>query len=365
MISDSGDTTNLTLYVPSLLAQTRAISIDQLVLETVVNGSPVEMQRQDGEWTGVVYLPVGEIAQIKLTWSLNLADGSQPIRLAAYEDEIGPITSSIDLLVTNEDYKSEIFDDDEDLVSNLDELRQGSNPRDPSEPVPDSGVPPTTTSIVSIPRIDARDAPVIDGNNDAVWAQGEALPIDQLILGHRVGTGMQETNFHWTALHDGTYLYVLVKGKYAEGSVSIPDSSQQWLDNGMEIYIDSDNSKLNNYDGINDYSIVIPHLKGQLNPLEANNSVDNNGRFFEGAPSAEWPTGGFNFANCLCIGDEEKVWELRINLALFGIGQEIGFEVHLNHDLNGGGRDTKWGWFSARDSAANRPSAFGTAKLQQ
>ena len=379
---NTGSTSTLALSAPPFLVQTRAIDLARLIVEVSVNGNAVDMQRQGDQWRGEINVPAGEVVSIELVWLEVNADGAAPLRLATYMDTIGPLSAPVSLPLGVDDYVSEGIDDDQDNISNLEERREGTNPRDASDPQRAPADDGNGDSIdVVIPEISSSQVPVIDGRYESVWnsnnlsdTEGRQLSIDNLLVGEPISRTDGNTEFEWTAMHDGTYLYVLVKGENVEGATLFADSVSAWKDDSLELYIDGDNSKFSTYDQVNDFLFVLPHLK-LLEPLEANNSFDLDGRIRTGFHSTPLPE-DFTFATCLgllCSGDS-NIWEIRVNLEQVGIvkGRPFGFELQLNDDRNGGERDVKWGWIhpslavegAARDSTWQNPSLMGTAVLQ-
>ena len=374
----AGSTSNLTLSPPYFITRTRAIESAALVPEVLVNGNAVGMQRMDDGWSGAIYVPLGEVASLELTWFENLTGESEPLRLATYSDSIGPISTAVTLPLFESDFVSEGIDDDQDGISNLDERQAGSDPRDGSDPAASASNTNDEYPIdVYIARISASQMPpVIDGVYDEVWdssyftdVNGHYLSIDNLMLGEPVLRTDGDTEFQWTALHDGVHLYVLVFGEYVEGATLFADSRETWKDDSVEFYIDGDNSKHSSYDQVNDYAFVIPQLK-LSEPFEANNSEDTDSRWLRGSQSLPLPQ-DFTFASCLCTSGR-VIWEFRISLEQFGIkpDQPFGIEMQINDDLDSGGRDVKWGWKhpsiytgGGGDATHLNPSFMGTAIL--
>lgn len=173
--------------------------------------------------------------------------------------------------------------------------------------------------------------------------------IDNLLVSpvprYQDGAGYSE----WWAMHDGTNLYV--RARVSNDSIDhvILDSDEPWNDDGLELYIDGDNSKGDTYDGINDFQAllapdndILPVIPGHAAPGL---------RIFHRA-------GGLYGIYDI---------EITINLASAGIeiGRPFGFDLHINEDDNGDERDAKWGWFenSGFDRSWMQPSVFGTLLL--
>lgn len=76
----------------------------------------------------------------------------------------------------------------------------------------------------------------------------------------RVDEGSVAGEYQWAAMHDDTYLYLMVFGEQV-GAELLSDSGFFYDDDNLNIFIDGDNSKSSSYDGVNDYHILIPLLE--------------------------------------------------------------------------------------------------------
>ncbi len=401
---EENNTSVLTLSAPLFIRQVQTIDSTTLILDVTVNGTTVDMSKQGDEWTGIILVPAVDITDIELLWS-EKTHKPEPLKLAVYRDTSGPITTAALLPLSADDYDTAEFDDDNDKVSNFDERRHGSDPFDASDTgttIPDSGTPPqadtenpdvndpaaendanpeettdtnegNTPVDIIVNQIDPSDSPIIDGVLEDVWStaanwsdyDGMTLAIDNLIWGSDDSRANDATEFQWVAMHDGTYLYLLVIGEYAENTTQFADSEQVWHDDTIELYIDGDNSKGTSYDGVNDYLLFIPHLKYKQ-PLEANNIHEADHRKYSGSDieaSGTWPA-GVEFVNRISTG-HRHTWEIRIELSRVGIqvGQPFGIDLQYSDDQDGGERDAKWSWMSADDNTWHNPGLMGTAIL--
>ena len=84
-------------------------------------------------------------------------------------------------------------------------------------------------AIVEVPWIAASESPVIDGMYDAIWNKAtyndttpNLLAINKLILGSDPTRSDRQTEYKWGALHDGTYLYIMVFYENAAGPDCLP-----------------------------------------------------------------------------------------------------------------------------------------------
>jgi len=306
----------------------------------------------------------GQNLALDVAWFTNVR--SQDLLLGSFRfDET--IIANRNLLIQSTDYttQGDAYDADSDGFSNLEELLKGTNPLDLNDT-------PANIPDVRINRIDPSIAPVIDGLYDRVWnnaqfsdAEGRQLAVDNLMVNQGAlrpdGQSDQRPKMRWFGMHDDTYLYLFVLGEPVDTANPIRDSgSTVWQDDNLNIFIDGNNSKLQDYDGIDDRQILIPLLTSEADP-SSNNSV-----FATGDRSAPLPT--FVFESCFCRSDQHT-WEIRIPMAEFGIrvGSSFGLDIQIDLDHDGGARDAKWGWFHPSrvtkdvDNTWRNPSFMGTA----
>jgi hypothetical protein len=221
---------------------------------------------------------------------------------------------------------------------------------------------------VEILPISANQAPTIDGNYDTIWdsAQffdnsGNRLSIDNLMVNTGKDSSRSDgsTEFKWAAMHDGTNLYLFVFGENTATATLQNDSANDQLhaDDSVELFFDGNNSKLDHYDNVDDTHFLIALLDRDGNA---------SGRIETGFEIDSDITSSVTFFNCLC--PQAHTWEIRIPISALNItvGEPFGIDVQLNDDIDGGDRDTKWGWShpSGSDTGYFDPSTFGTGKLR-
>jgi len=166
--------------------------------------------------------------------------------------------------------------------------------------------------------------------------------------------------YRWFAMHDDMNLYVFVLGENVIEGNPVRDSDEIFHDDAVNLFIDGDNSKGTNYDGVDDRHLLIPLLTGPDN-ISDNSTVFQNGKF--SAPGA-----AFEFGTCWCRAGQHA-WEFKLPFDEFNIqpGRPFGIEVQMDLDHDGGLRDAKWGWFHPSrttedvDSTVQDPSFMGTA----
>jgi len=289
--------------------------------------------------------------------------------LASFETAINSINSNESIVITNDDYSID-FDDDFDTVSNLAERRTSSDPYD-------SRSPDVDFALARLPAISPAEAPIIDGSYEGIWNSAayvdvnrQNLSIDNLMIDMGATFADGEPDYRWGGMHDGEYLYLVAFGEGGGVQTPFADSDRLFNDDTLNIFWDADNSANREYDGVNDFQLLIPLLESG-NDRVPNDSANENSRFATGSNSSFFPEDAIDFATCVCRR-ENNFWEVRIRLAdaAIVVGQTFGFELQLDDDRDGGDRDVKWGWQHPsrinedRDFTWFDPSFMGTAVLE-
>ena len=358
--------TTLGITVPGFLAH-RAVNQAALSPSVTLNGESIDLLQSGQSWSGNTSVAEGSNATIEVRWSEQI--GTRSLNLARLTRQLAVINSNQSVRITADEYDTDSFDDDSDRISNLTERLENTNPFDALDPGVDR-------PQVFLPAIDPANAPVIDGLYDAVWGNAgfldrnrANLQIDNLMIDQGAIRLDGETEYQWAGMHDGEYLYLFVFGEFVDRRTPFADSEMDWHDDALDIFLDGDNSKLNSYDGVNDFHFIMPLLKRGDVPIE-NRSGDVDSRLTLGINSAAL-SAGLDFATCYCDTDR-NTWEVRINLdaVQIQVGQAFGLELQLNDDNDGGDRDAKWGWFHPSrinvdvDNTWRIPGFMGTALLE-
>ncbi|MBX2881402.1 MAG: CBM9 family sugar-binding protein [Granulosicoccus sp.] len=392
-------------------------------------------------WSGTINLPPSNAYRMTVTWVENYNGG-----------ELFLASLSADLTVNSDGtaqqsnitaYDSEQFDDDQDNISNLQERRQGSDPYTPATgtaaadgAVANPGNPPPTQTTtpaetdpqmtpgaatdpatetdtvpedpaggddqpngdevaadVIVPRVNASDAPIIDGlgvtlnTNEQLggeWAaavqvdnSGETLFIDSLMIDKNTDESDGSPFRRWAAMHDGTYLYVLVIVE-DDGDRVRDSGSNIFNDDSLELFIDGDNDKETSYDD-DDFHRHFPMVQITDDNAATSTGDDAAGPNSTGARLIlDYASGPGNGPQGLQNPQRaQDVYELRIELdsADIDLDEAFGFELQINDDDiadndDGDERDAKWGW--KHPSRGNQdvdftwmnPSYMGTLKLE-
>jgi len=199
----------------------------------------------------------------------------------------------------------------------------------------------------------AANPPAIDGKLDAIWYNATERREYKLQAGAEQIFSWHDGALSWRALYDDAYLYMFVR---VIDDTLIRDGSGNYQDDGVEIWLDGDNSKGTSYDGVNDFGFSLAYDPATVvEPIKATGmglAADLSG-IMQGAA---------------LTGDGYDV-EVGIPLELIGVsptaGYQFGLEVDYNDDDNGGdSRETKIKYFSWQDDSWTNPSTMGTVELE-
>jgi len=152
----------------------------------------------------------------------------------------------------------------------------------------------------------------------------------------------------WRANWDDRNLYIWV-GVVDDTHVS--DSKDYWQDDSIEIYIDADASRGDTYDNYNDF-----HLGFSL----------GKNRISAGGTTPKDKLGTIQFkTQKLANGYQLDVTIPWTTLNIIPKSEHtIGFDVQINDDDNGTGRDAKMSWNASVDQAWKNPQIFGQLILK-
>lgn len=189
--------------------------------------------------------------------------------------------------------------------------------------------------------------PVLDGTVDAVWSRAPVFSIRHLVFGRPSGDADLSATFR--ALWDRTGLYLLVE---VRDDKRVNDSTQRYDDDGVEVYLDVGNKKLDIF-GATDYQYYFSY--GENRAVESKHNAHHQGIRFATRDTPQ----GYRM-------------EIRLSWAtlkadppppLTGPATRLGLDVHVNDDDNGGTRDHKIAWHAVADNSYESPRRFGTITL--
>jgi hypothetical protein len=257
-------------------------------------------------------------------------------------------------------------------------------PDKPTETTPDPIIAEADTVI---PRIATIDAPKIDGSDVTIdsdgrltgeWAaavqvdsSGALLLIDNLIIDISAERLDGSPFRRWAAMHDGTHLYlvVIVDDNGDRQRDSLSDLTQ---DDSLELFLDGDNSKSSSYSA-DDFHRIFPVRLPGVDKRSADTGDVAGPNSSSAGLIVTFATGpGIGPSGIRRSTWEQDVYELKIDLSSAGIdtNEAFGFELQINDDDGGDGRDSKWAWKHPSrgttdvDGTVENPSTMGTLKLE-
>ncbi len=368
--------TSIKLLPPEFLT-IKALDFTTLEPLVTINGLTVNMSANGEEWTGTTTVPVNDDVTLNVQWM-----ETEPVELllATARKTANAVDRDITLEILDSDYTTEgdAFDADADELSNIAERIQDTDPFDANDP---GDQPLPLVKVNASRRTTVIDGTVNDGTN--FWnlatysdLQGQSLRVNNLIVDETGNYIDQGPNYQWAAIHDGTYLTLLVYGKslgtngVSGGGALVEASGDSGIDifqdDSLEIYIDGDLSQLDDYDFVDDMHLMIPLVMGPEGAREANRSdavltkrIQRGSNVQTSVVFDPFDESLVEFAACLCTGANERVvWEVRLNMEALNIpvGKTFGFEIQINQDDDGGTRDAKWAWHAPSRTAGQSNS---------
>ena len=188
-------------------------------------------------------------------------------------------------------------------------------------------------------------APVIDGELDDVWqdASEESLLITDIINAtSAIPEDESDLSGAFKVMYDDDnfYFFIAVQDSVLDYTFS------DWQGDSVEIFFDGDNSKGSTYDGVNDNQIRINTDDVELADIGSSLPVDGT------AFKVLLTDVGYNIEAAFPL---EKLQIVPENV--------FGFEVQLNDNDDGSGRETMIRWFSNDNNSWSDASLFGEAVL--
>ena len=182
--------------------------------------------------------------------------------------------------------------------------------------------------------------PEIDGLLDETWTGVQRLTLENIITGSIKGG--EDLRSWFSILWDWQNLYFYIDVR--DDSLST-NSSVDHLNDGIEIYLDADNSKAKFF-GEDEFQLRFV--------LDGENLYADIGAYFEGATFEQ------------VRHEDGYILELAIpwdSLNGMAIADHfLGLDVHIN-DNDSNTRNGKISWYATRDNAYQSPANFGTVKL--
>jgi len=146
VLLDDPDGSSLAFAPPARLLTARAVVVDNLSLEVLIDDMAVEVSpRDDGLWEGQISLPANEPLKtftMVLTWRESIDGEILELARATREFTLPANQPTFDIRIVDREFDATPFDRDNDGRSNLDERRSDTSPFDDADP---------GTPIVNIP----------------------------------------------------------------------------------------------------------------------------------------------------------------------------------------------------------------------
>lgn len=187
--------------------------------------------------------------------------------------------------------------------------------------------------------------PLIDGLEDD-W-KSDKFQLNNIIIGSIDSNSDLSANFQVSWNQPYLYIYATIEDDQLVG-----DSTDPWEDDALEVYIDGYNEKGTVYDWndhqfifkLTDPNTVYYHSNGTINPAGVEYALTSE-------PGVSYVEVRIELNNLINI--------------IASQGGNIGLDIHVNDDDNGGLRDSKLAWSATSDNAWNNPSVFETMTFEE
>ncbi|MFB6200835.1 MAG: sugar-binding protein [Halorhabdus sp.] len=268
-------------------------------------------------WTGVTDPDGDPIAQYRVT-----VDGGEPALVRGTKRSV-----EITGLSPGETYEVRIVA--------VDPMGATSDPATATVSTPSREEP-----VLSMPRAPAK--PTVDGDVDDVWSSLPEHSVGQWLWGENAA----DVRASWRGCWDDRGLYVLVD--VTDGD-SVTALDEEYRNDVVEIYLDLDNSRTNNYDGEDDFQLLYP--RGSQRVIPGANSATN--------------------VEPIRVTTTETDGGWRVETAIpwepYGVtpetGTTFGFDVHVSDNEDGNEREGKRAWYARSDVSWQTPQAFAVVEL--
>ena len=117
----------LSLSVPNRIREVRELDIENVEAIATVNGQQFELTRTDDQYRVSLNIPTNSSIDISIRFSERL-DSGDVLDLAEFSSSLNIGTENQTLQVFEDEFNDSAFDDDNDLISNLIEREEGTDP---------------------------------------------------------------------------------------------------------------------------------------------------------------------------------------------------------------------------------------------
>ncbi len=194
-------------------------------------------------------------------------------------------------------------------------------------------------------------APMLDGSIDAAY--GDIIGVINKPAAGETVPSAANLSSAWRAVFTPTDLHLLVD---VTDDALITTEASDWNNDGVELFLDGNNSKTGTSDNVNDLKFVfLPQANGTVLIRTAVFPPNPSGLDYAGVQAA------------ISLKEEDSAYrgyvlEVKVPLAILGItpqeGRELGIDFQINDNDTEGGRDRYVTWFGS--NLNNNPAAYGT-----
>ena len=117
----------LSLSVPNRIRQIQELDIENVEAIATINGQQFELTRTDDQYRVSLNIPTNSSINISIRFSERL-DSGEVLDLAEFSSSLDIGTENQTLQVFEDEFNDSAFDDDNDLISNLIEREEGTDP---------------------------------------------------------------------------------------------------------------------------------------------------------------------------------------------------------------------------------------------
>lgn len=199
-----------------------------------------------------------------------------------------------------------------------------------------------STRPYSGPVVPRLQSPIeLDGKWEQVWDEALHLPLENLIIGSLSSSHDLNADAFITYSDSGLYIFIKV-----EDDVLSSSSGTAYLNDGIEIYIDMDNSKSDHF-GDDESQLRCVFM--------SDTTITDIGTRLHGIETVQVHT-STSYLIEMFIPFSDKYMA-------GGLSEFIGMDFHVN-DNDSHTRNSKLAWFTQSDNSYQSPSNFGTLRLE-
>lgn len=338
--------------LPQVLRTVSAIDPEAVTLAVEVNSKAVEVFKTGTDpdlWSTVVNVPAGRTSIVNVNWShtYQTRDNTYDLMLAQQQKVVSVGSQPEEVYFRIGGYNIDNFDQDEDGYSNLAEIEEGRSPVDRVDGyINDSGIYPTGASYLPSTECGTQ-MPIATQVQFSTTEPGDVSASDLKAWWCSSYKTAQRDEFGALVSPEGLEIIVNV----IDDVSPLVDSglSRRYDDDSVEIFIDGNNSKGNNYDGWDDYQFIFLADGDNDSPLEKGRAT---------------PDGLTSTVVATANGYKLIVFLPRQAVGIQH-GQPFGINIEVNDDDDGGFRDSKLTWIGLEgvDRSWILPRAFGTSQI--